>query len=681
MWILQHRWRVLLLTILLLLALDVCRSLYARIGYSQPTETWQPDPAVYADIDWPPGGDLPANAPLGAKVYAQRCAVCHGPDGRGNGPAAPGLIPRPRDFTLADFRYTSTLPGSPPADSDLVNTVANGLTASSMPGFKDLLTAAEIRAVVDRVKGFSTAFAGPPPRRLTVPPRTPPNAASIARGQGLYKSLGCVACHGEDGRKRMALADKKGYPLRSRDLTAPWTFRRGSSPSEVWLGIAIGHGPMPAFAKTASPKQLWDLVNYVASLARIPPWQSGGTLAGPGFSTDKLARGDYLVHAMMCGLCHNQVNRTGIYRMDDAFLAGGMRVGLYPHGFFISPNLTSDPETGLGNWTEAQVADAIRFGRAPTRTLNVVGMPWNLFQALTQDDALAIAAYLKSLPPIKNRIPRPLRYGLLETLAMKLTRPLPSVLPMAMTYADGNFGNRTGAALLVPTLLAWLQGAALVVGLILFVLAGPRDHRLPKRGVGWVLVGVGVFLGLIVALVAAALFYLPALPILPPKEVAKTALGEVYLPKPPQFGNPEHKALLDRGRYVYTIAACALCHEGNGFGGAKVNWRPFGSLWVSNVTSDRTFGLGGWSDAEIARAIRSGISKNGRPLHWQGMIWDYASNWDEEDIHALVAFIRTLPPKARAVSLPYPPATGDCDVYTYFPMADKAPKSGCFTKE
>ena len=48
--------------------------------------------------------------------------------------------------------------------------------------------------------------------------------------------------------------------------------------------------------------------------------------------------------------------------------------------------------------------------------------------------------------------------------------------------------------------------------------------------------------GLIVALVAGALFYLPALPIIPPQEIAKTALGEVYVPKPDQFGSPEHKA-------------------------------------------------------------------------------------------------------------------------------------------
>src|SRR5262249_8371441 len=100
-----------------------------------PVSVWQP--ADYADLTWPPGTDLPPNAPVGARVYAQRCAVCHGPDGRGNGPAAPSLVPRPRDFTLGLFKYKSTPAGQPPNDNDLRQVVANGLQASAMPYFHD----------------------------------------------------------------------------------------------------------------------------------------------------------------------------------------------------------------------------------------------------------------------------------------------------------------------------------------------------------------------------------------------------------------------------------------------------------------------------------------------------------------------------------------------------------------
>jgi mono/diheme cytochrome c family protein len=67
--------------------LDLGRSVYARLGYARPMEIWQPVPTVYADLTWPPGADLPPDAPRGQRLYAQRCAVCHTPDGRGNGPA------------------------------------------------------------------------------------------------------------------------------------------------------------------------------------------------------------------------------------------------------------------------------------------------------------------------------------------------------------------------------------------------------------------------------------------------------------------------------------------------------------------------------------------------------------------------------------------------------------------
>jgi cytochrome c553 len=125
--ILRSRILIVLLTIALLVILDLGRSIYARVGYAQPVEAWQPDPKVYADLVWPPGSDLPANVPIGQRIYAQHCQVCHGPDGRGNGPAAPSLIPRPRDFSIGQFKYKSTAPDQPPSDADLIHVVSNGL--------------------------------------------------------------------------------------------------------------------------------------------------------------------------------------------------------------------------------------------------------------------------------------------------------------------------------------------------------------------------------------------------------------------------------------------------------------------------------------------------------------------------------------------------------------------------
>jgi len=76
-------------------------------------------------------------------------------------------------------------------------------------------------------------------------------------------------------------------------------------------------------------------------------------------------------------------------------------------------------------------------------------------------------------------------------------------------------------------------------------------------------------------------------------------------------------------------------------------------------------GIGGWSDGQIARAIRAGVSRDGRALHWQGMTWDHASNWDEEDARALVVYLRSLPPVRHAIPAPRPPAPDDCVVYSF----------------
>jgi hypothetical protein len=80
-----------------------------------------------------------------------------------------------------------------------------------------------------------------------------------------------------------------------------------------------------------------------------------------------------------------------------------------------------------------------------------------------------------------------------------------------------------------------------------------------------------------------------------------------------------------------------------------------------NLTPDGETGLGARTGGEIARATRSGIAKDGRPLQWQPMIWDHASTWDEEDVRALIAFVCLLPPLSSAILATRPPAADDCD--------------------
>lgn len=670
---------VVLATIALLLVLDVGRSINARVGYADPVSVWQPNPAAYADLTWPPGADLADNSPLGARVYARRCAVCHGPNGRGNGPAAPSMTPRPRDFTLGLFKFKSTPHGQPPTDDDLKQIVANGLPASAMPYFRDLLSDSEIDAVVAQVKQFSKVFSGASPQAIIVPPLPTLPSASVERGRALYIALDCGGCHGPDGRKSGFLVDAStNYRTPVRDLSAPWTFRGGSDPEQIWLRLTTGIGnSMPTYAYGLTPAQRWDLVSYVQSLARVAPWQPGGRLDGPGQQADLLRRGEYLVHAEMCGLCHTQINRTGIYRGDDFYLAGGMRVGAYPHGVFVSRNLTSDDETGLGQWTEPQIVNAVRNGRAPDRLLSLWCMPWFYLHYLTDDDATAIARYLKDLRPVHNRIPPPLHYGVVETIASKLTRPLPAANVTALTYADGNFGrtdSRVPRDRAQATLIA-SQWIVLTAGALLFAFVGPPERRFPQTVRAWLTLVIGLLALLLLGVVGWALYALPTLGFIPPDKIVSGATAGIPEPDPAGLKSPEQKALVQRGRYLFSVASCAFCHNPNGAGGQKISWRPFGTLWTRNISSDAGTGIGAWTDAQIARAIRSGITPDGRTLHWQGMIWDHASNWDEEDIRALVAYLRMLPPVTQRVPPARSPASDDCAVYTFWIAKSTVP--GC----
>jgi mono/diheme cytochrome c family protein len=167
-WLLRSRLSIVLVFGLVLLALDVGRSIWARTGLAQPSAEYRPDPTLYADLTWPPGADLDSGAPLGARVFARHCAVCHGPNGRGNGPAAPSLFPRPRDFSSGRFKYKSTAADGPPTDEDLLRTVRDGLAASAMPYFAGVVSTEELNAVVAQVKSYSRAFSRPG-RPLDIP--------------------------------------------------------------------------------------------------------------------------------------------------------------------------------------------------------------------------------------------------------------------------------------------------------------------------------------------------------------------------------------------------------------------------------------------------------------------------------------------------------------------------------
>jgi mono/diheme cytochrome c family protein len=98
-----------------------------------------------------------------------------------------------------------------------------------------------------------------------------------------------------------------------------------------------------------------------------------------------------------------------------------------PWGVSFTANLTPDKETGLGNWSVADIVKAIRTGVRPDGRGLVPIMPWPAYAKLTQSDAEAIAAYLKSLPAVRNQVPGP--FGPSQTPTSFVMRVVPPAKP------------------------------------------------------------------------------------------------------------------------------------------------------------------------------------------------------------------------------------------------------------
>jgi mono/diheme cytochrome c family protein len=126
---------------------------------------------------------------------------------------------------------------------------------------------------------------------------------------------------------------------------------------------------------------------------------------------DPVTRGQYLVSIAGCNDCHTPGYFFGMPDFDR--MLGGSDVGFAMPGvgYFYGPNLTPDMETGIGSWSEDQIVTALRTGTRPDGRVLAPIMPWMGFSNLTDEDAYAIAAYLKSIPAVANRAPPPTGEG------------------------------------------------------------------------------------------------------------------------------------------------------------------------------------------------------------------------------------------------------------------------------
>ena len=249
-------------------------------------------------------------------------------------------------------------------------------------------------------------------------------------------------------------------------------------------------------------------------------------------------RGKYLVNGpAACGNCHTQ-RGPNLLPITSKFLAGGEKITA-PIFVAYSRNITPDKDTGIGTWSDAQIIRAIREG--VTKEGKTLGppMPFDFYNKMSNDDAKAIVAYLRTVKPMHNEVPE-------------------------------------------------------------------SKYKIPLK----------------------------------PESAAK---GEAAPPKSDKIAY---------GRYIATMAHCLECHtplagpkrdleNQLGAGGFPIEFA--GTIVTTrNITSDKETGIGGWTDAQIKRAITKGIDKDGKQLI-PLMPYSYLKNLSAEDLNAVVAFLRTLP--------------------------------------
>lgn len=165
---------------------------------------------------------------------------------------------------------------------------------------------------------------------------------------------------------------------------------------------------------------------FASAAPALPPKNAGDA---------QLRRGEYLVTVGGCNDCHtpwklgpegpvNDLSRLLSGHPQDLAvaappaMAGGPWAGAVtgtftgwagPWGVSFAANLTPDPETGMGRWTEQNFVEAMRTGRHMGRGRPILPpMPWPNVARMTDADLKAVFAYLRSIPPIANRVPDPL---------------------------------------------------------------------------------------------------------------------------------------------------------------------------------------------------------------------------------------------------------------------------------
>jgi len=192
----------------------------------------------------------------------------------------------------------------------------------------------------------------------------------------------------------------------------------------------------------------------LVSAAGAAQAQSGGAVA----------RGKYLVDTVMtCHNCHTPRGPNGL--MMDKALSGGLRFNEPPFDVTAS-NVTSDRETGIGGWSVDDIKKFMTSGVRPNGVPVANVMPTGFYRILTADDLDAIAAYLHTVPPVKNTVPPPV---------YKIALPQPVVPNAEKPFGKADLGDKVKRGFYLATIAHCMECHSPL---------GPKGRDFTRMGAG-----------------------------------------------------------------------------------------------------------------------------------------------------------------------------------------------------
>jgi mono/diheme cytochrome c family protein len=294
--------------------------------------------------------------------------------------------------------------------------------------------------------------------QLPAPPPPPPEAPKIVetpkpvaeapavdpklveRGRYVANASGCVVCHTAIGPNGPDVEHAFAGGLEMPDTIGTWRTPNITQDKRTGIGgwtdaqiiAAVREGMRPdgermfAIMPYANYNRMTDddakaLVAFLRTIKpierlvarnkdlKLPPVDAPKPANLPDLATDRVKHGEYLASLMLCSHCHwTPLPKTMTPAGPDKLFSGGMPLQLpMATGTLYSPNITSDPETGIGKWTEDQIFGVIKSMQKPDG--KVVRGPMVLLQStwsqLDDDDLRAVAVYVKQLPAVRNKVP------------------------------------------------------------------------------------------------------------------------------------------------------------------------------------------------------------------------------------------------------------------------------------